>query len=183
MISEEEIEFYKTIIHELNIVFDVGCGDDNIFDELKPGIEAHLFDPLTNKHLLPKIEGKKNIKYNNFGLGSKRAMMKFHPAYYSILLRNDVKRFTDHSEIEIFVDTVDNYCEGKKINKIDLLKIDTEGFDLEVIMGSVNMLDKIKYIQFEDWTNELTLETLQLLTPYKDKIVFNSNPKNYFITL
>jgi hypothetical protein len=54
---------------------------------------------------------------------------------------------------KIYVDTstVDIYCEKFNINKINFLKIDTEGAELDVLKGSENMLknNKIDHIQFE----------------------------------
>jgi len=51
----------------------------------------------------------------------------------------------------VFIDTIDNYCIKKNINEIDFLKIDTEGHELEVLKGAINLLkeERIKIIQFE----------------------------------
>lgn len=182
MISEEEISFYQSILHELNIVFDVGCRDDNVFDELKPGIEVHLFDPVQNEQLIKKIAGKSNIHFNNIGLGDKKTTTVFHPAYASILLRDDEPKCTDHTEIIIQVDTVKNYCTEKNIHHIDLLKIDTEGYDFNVIKGCGDMLKNIRYIQFEDWTDELTEQIIQYL-PHHKLIDLGSKPKNFVAIL
>ncbi len=182
MISEEEIEFYKSVIDELNIVFDVGCQHDNIFDELKAGIEIHLFDPMSSDKLLSKINGKQNIRYNKYGLSSKREKVKFHPSYGSILLRQEERKFNDHTEIEIFVDTINNYCTENNIEKIDLLKIDTEGYDFEVIKGASQLLHNIKYIQFEHWNNGLTNDIIEFLRPHKI-IPLDGKPKNFIAVL
>ena len=181
MISEEEILFYRSIMHDLHVVFDVGCRDDNIFDELKPGIEVHLFDPVQRSGLLQKIDGKKNITYNNIGLGDKKTTTPFHPAYGSILLRDDPK-CTDHHEITINIDTIKNYCDEKNIHHIDLLKIDTEGYDFNVIKGCGDMIQNIRYIQFEDWTEELTKEIIQYLPTHK-LIDLGGKPKNFVAIL
>jgi len=181
MISEEEISFYQSIIHKLNVVFDVGCRDDNVFDELKPGIEVHLFDPVQRNSLIEKISGKPKIHFNNIGLGDQKTSSVFHPAYGSILLRDDPK-CTDHHEITINIDTVENYCRDKNITRIDLLKIDTEGYDLNVIKGCGDMIRNIKYIQFEDWDDEMVIATIKYLQP-KELITLNSKPKNFVAIL
>lgn len=181
MISESEIQFYKSIINELNVVFDVGCQHDNIFDELKPGIEVHLFDPVKSIRLLDKIKGKNNITYNNIALGSKRTTMPFHIAYGSFLHLQD-KKFTDQHETLVDVDTGLNYCKRKNIQQIDFLKIDTEGFDFEVIKGFWYMIKNIRYVQFEDWSKELTDDIIQYLSP-KKIIELDGKPKNYVAVL
>tara|TARA_B100000963_G_scaffold319305_1_gene301078 strand:+ start:282 stop:1007 length:726 start_codon:yes stop_codon:yes gene_type:complete len=45
--------------------------------------------------------------------------------------------------------TLDDYLERKKIKNIDFLKIDTEGYEFEVIKGVKKNLKKIKIILFE----------------------------------
>jgi hypothetical protein len=52
---------------------------------------------------------------------------------------------------EIEVSTVDRYCLEHEIPFIDLLKSDTQGFDLEVIKGAQRLLDarKIHLIYLE----------------------------------
>ena len=47
--------------------------------------------------------------------------------------------------------TLDGYCKAKNITEIDLVKIDTEGFELEVFEGAINTFAKIKpkFIQIE----------------------------------
>ena len=51
----------------------------------------------------------------------------------------------------VSVKTVDNYALDKKIKFIDILKIDTQGYENKVLEGSKNLLEnkKIHYIQLE----------------------------------
>ena len=42
-----------------------------------------------------------------------------------------------------------NYIVINKINKIDLLKIDTEGFEFDVLSGLEDEIKKVRYIFFE----------------------------------
>jgi Methyltransferase FkbM domain len=44
--------------------------------------------------------------------------------------------------ITVQIDTVDRYCHQHSIRKIDLLKIDTQGYDLEVLCGAGQMLSE-----------------------------------------
>ncbi len=45
--------------------------------------------------------------------------------------------------------TIDDYCSKNKLTRIDFLKIDTDGHDLQVLKGALGMLHTIKYIQIE----------------------------------
>ena len=51
----------------------------------------------------------------------------------------------------ITLTTLDIYCEERGIEEIGLLKIDTEGFDLEVLKGGAEMLkhQRVSFIQTE----------------------------------
>ena len=53
--------------------------------------------------------------------------------------------------LNVKLTTLDNFVEEKKLTHIDILKIDTEGFEEEVLKGSLKTLksNKIKYIELE----------------------------------
>ena len=42
--------------------------------------------------------------------------------------------------IPVQVQTIDDYCDKNSIGQIDILKIDTQGFDYEVLKGAERML-------------------------------------------
>jgi len=51
----------------------------------------------------------------------------------------------------IHIETIDRYCAQQNISSIDILKTDTEGFDIEVLRGASNFLleQKVKYVYAE----------------------------------
>jgi len=55
-------------------------------------------------------------------------------------------------EIEtVRLDTLENYCREKNIQKIDFLKVDVEGHELEVFKGGTSLFreGRVRVIQFE----------------------------------
>jgi len=55
-------------------------------------------------------------------------------------------------EVEIVqLDTLENYCHSRDIQKIDFMKIDVEGHELEVFKGGVSLFreGRVRVIQFE----------------------------------
>ena len=174
MIHTVEIEWYKQIMPDLDIVFDVGCRSDNIFYRLNPELDIHLFDPTDY--------GKHKGKYNQIALGEKKGELKYYPEYGS-LHKREFKggkwAHLTHEFLIIQVDTVDNYCEENNIDHIDLLKIDAEGWDYQVLLGAINILQKIKYIQFEDWRGDQVENIKKLLLPYFTIAELGGKPMNY----
>ena len=176
--SPEEIEIYKKIIPNCNVIFDVGCRNDNIFYEINPKAKVHLFDPELNEALSSDV----NIKYNNIAIGDYKGVTEFHPNYGSILERTDEKRFDgQHYSVQVPIDTIENYCKKNNIKSIDYLKIDTEGYDYNVLKGCGKMLSKIKYIQFEDWDVKTNSQIFELLLGY-NLYTINSSPKNFILS-
>ena len=74
---------------------------------------------------------------------------------------------------KVKVVTLDNFCKSKKINKIDFLKIDVEGFEYMVLLGSKNIIKNVKYIMIEIQKNDM-------YTNYSKNKIENFLKKNKF---
>lgn len=72
------------------------------------------------------------------------------PGGESVGIDTDHSTFTEFSEVRVV--TVDGFVAENGINRVDVLKIDTEGNDPLVIIGSTNTLAHFKpsYVQFEN---------------------------------
>lgn len=77
--------------------------------------------------------------------------------------------------IMVPVITLDDYCEERSIEKIDLLKIDVEGHELEVLRGAQALIDagRIEMIQFE--FNFLNIYSRSLFSDFESLL------KNYHL--
>jgi FkbM family methyltransferase len=123
------------------------------FDKLKKNIENLNFK---NEYCLNNIglsydvgEGFINQTYetssstiNDFNFDSKYLKRKLK----ILNIKND-KKF--YKKIPIKISNLDNYINKKKINKIDILKIDTEGYEYNIIRGLSQNYKIIKFIYFE----------------------------------
>ncbi|NMB57366.1 FkbM family methyltransferase [Candidatus Beckwithbacteria bacterium] len=146
------------------VFFDVGAniGDYSLFlNQIYPQAQIHAFEPNPNafKKLSEKTKIVKNIIANNYGLGEEKKQIKLY-SYKKMkntqlgtckkdILNNlfDVKdQIISH---KINIQTLDYYCNERKIEKIDLLKIDVEGYELAVLKGAKKILPKTRIIQFE----------------------------------
>jgi hypothetical protein len=86
-------------------------------------------------------------------------------------------------KIKVKVKTIDDYCKKKKIKKINLLKIDTQGFEDKVLEGAKQMLasNRIEIIELElilGFAYERTLSFFDIekhLNKYKYKLISIKN--------
>lgn len=172
------IKFILSIVEIKNkyIFFDVGANTGQSIDRFlnfRKNILIYSFEPtpemfsILKKKYLQKICEKK-IFINNFGLGSVPEEREFYTFKYnsinSFIPIEKNSKFEKSRKININqnnsnfqkiikanVSTLDLYCEKNNIIEIDLLKIDTQGFEPEILKGSQNMLSnqKIKIIEIE----------------------------------
>ena len=154
-------------------------------------IDFHLFDPiLKTKKFIQKLNFK-NIFYNNIAIHNFDGKSKFflnnffEPSGSSIqsINKNDKlwkisrKIFLqiisfkfnvgDFEKITVDCKTLDSYIFENKINNIDILKIDTEGNEFNVLIGSIETLKskKIKIIYLE------IMELKNIFNKKKNKII------------
>lgn len=78
---------------------------------------------------------------------------------------------TQVSENIITATTLDSLLENCELNQIDILKIDTEGHELEVLRGAQETLKKVKYLHIELNQSEYSLgEMFSLIYNFSRKI-------------
>lgn len=138
-----ELDFLKKIINDIDVIFDVGCRKDSAFIDFKK--EVHYFDPMEEFISNLQKQKNKNIikKFNSFGLGNENISKRYNIRSQSIV-RNSGGKFTNIKIKKGF-----DYCKDNNIKSIDFIKIDTEGYELEVLKGMGDILKNIKIIQFE----------------------------------
>ena len=134
------------------VVFDVGSNEGQSIESFRSHVHTssiHAFQPsaktfgiLESKHAAtPGV-----VRLNNFGLRSRHesrelvenaesGMSSFlapgRDCWGEIVLRSQVK-----------LETLDDYTSLSQISYVDILKIDTQGFELEALKGSVRMISE-----------------------------------------
>jgi FkbM family methyltransferase len=100
-------------------------------------------------------EGQKKLSINKLSMTSTFSKVKKKSKYYR------VKKFIVGNQKvfeKVKVKKLDNFVKMIKIkNKIDLLKIDTEGHELEVLKSGIKTLSKVKFILIEFRLNDMYL--------------------------
>ena len=159
--GKDPLSDVRKFLHNDNpIIFDVGANVGQSvkkFREAFPKCTTHSFEPSPTtfevlKKQAPQLE---SVHLWNHALGSSPGPMKFLENSSSVMSSflpiskdgwGQIKK-----ETLVQVKTIDQFCQEENIQQIDLLKSDTQGFDLEVFKGAENTIqaNKIGLIYFE----------------------------------
>jgi FkbM family methyltransferase len=144
------------------VLFDVGANHGSytrFLRQFSPGAHIHAFEPhpATFASLRARAEGP-GITLLNLAVSDTAGKLLLHDFAGSdgstqASLGQESVRMFDANIVshEVDVTTIDDYVEKAGLTQIDLLKIDTEGFDINVLRGARLALARgaIKTIQFE----------------------------------
>ena len=94
-----------------------------------------------------------------------------------LVTKTNKNNFED--KIKVKVETIDNYCKKNNIKTINLLKIDTQGFEDKVLGGAKQMLNynRIEIIELElilGFAYEKTLSFFDI-EKYLNKYIYNND--------
>jgi len=90
---------------------------------------------------------KNNFLTYNIAIGDKNEEMEFiisSKSNWSKIRMNNEKINPEDKIIKIPVKTLDSFVKENNITKIDLLRMDVEGFEYNIILGANNVLEKYK---------------------------------------
>ena len=169
-LPKEEMELFKQL-KDLKVIFDVGAREDIEYLDLWPESEHHLFEPnpVFFEELAKKTENKPNVFANNYGLGDKEEVKGYNEGLQAFAGVGGCPE-NYKSDLEFPIKTLDSYVIEKDIKQIDFLKIDTEGYDLKVLLGATNWFHIIRFIQYEHWGKHNNLMIKGLLSEDFDTV-------------
>ncbi|MFU8781179.1 MAG: FkbM family methyltransferase [Kiritimatiellia bacterium] len=142
--GRDDIHDLRRVGGEFNMIFDVGANIGQSVRKFKrafPGAVIHSFEPVSTVYATLQSEvgmlDKLHLHRLALGAVSGRAQIRVRAnnTMHTMVKVNDAVY-----EETVEVQTVDLFCSTSGISGIDLLKIDVEGFDLEVLRGAVSML-------------------------------------------
>ena len=157
-------EIYKKYIKKNPVIIDIGANEGQSikrFNLIFNNCVIHSFEPITKcfDQMVKNFPDKKFIK-NNYALSDKNTNKEFfiNKNSYTSSFNRINKNYDDNNEkdkiknsIKVKTLTLDTYINFNKIKKIDILKIDTQGHELNVLKGSKKSLKKnmINFIEVE----------------------------------
>lgn len=182
-------EIYKSKLNNSSIIFDIGANQGQSIERFKnlfPNAQIHAFEPIQFEFqkLNEKYHNDPNIILNNlavaevsgernFNITAKTGNSSFNkikPNTKWLKVRSKQFNTSENEYIKkiesVKITTLDDYCKNNQINKIDLIKIDTQGYEDKILQGAKNilsdnivsaieceiMLDNVyeKYLNFSD---------------------------------
>lgn len=145
------------------VVFDVGANIGQTvtkWNKFFPKTSYHCFEPVqgTMQQLQKNTSGLRNVTYHHCALGAEiktEEITLFQDSRMNTLHESKGDPTVNHGKETIHIKTADTICEQAGINHIDFVKIDTEGFDIEVLKGAQTLLKekRITFIQVEAGMN------------------------------
>jgi FkbM family methyltransferase len=139
----------KRLVSPSPTIFDVGANVGqtvNNFRESFQNSHIHAFEPgrVTFTALKEHCGSYRGVTLNNMALGSSKETRTFLENEYNVMssfLEIGSAGWGAISERNLIeINTVDDYCDTRHIEKIDILKSDTQGFDLEVLKGAERII-------------------------------------------
>lgn len=175
--QHQQIDFddlLRSKIQKDPIIFDIGGNKGQSVEKYLKIFNnpiIHSFEPIKKEfdHMFEKFNNFNNIFLNNFALGDKSEQKEFNITAMTgsssfnklnqgtdwLKLRSKEYDTTEKNYIitkeKVIIKKLDDYCMENKINQIDLVKIDTQGYEDKVLEGGINTIkgNKIKAIVTE----------------------------------
>lgn len=137
----------------LNNFFDVGANVGKVTKYVSkhfPKCKIYSFEPINSTFNVLKencnlLKNNNIFIYNNaFGSNINDILMcsKIKSSLSKVISNNYILQKDDREIVNVKCNTIDNFCKINNILNINFLKIDTEGYDLQVLIGSELMLTK-----------------------------------------
>lgn len=153
---------YRFKNYNFNLFFDIGANVGQTVNAIRnnfPTAKIWSFEPAQKTFEMLKANTvDKNVTCWQLGFGSQNMETEIfinqdnHTEPSNSIFNNQNNKINGNQKKEkIKIETLDAFCKKHSINKIDYVKIDTEGYDFEVLKGSYKFLkaQKISFIEVE----------------------------------
>lgn len=176
-VSKSKYQIVKQLVKEKDkiIILDVGAHKGETIEDVKAifkkNIEIYSFEPTRSLYLAlqEKYRNDNNIHIYNLALGkdnSNKILYKSDFSPTNSLNKPNISEYKKYGfavadklqnqqEEEISVMKLYDWIEENRIESIDILKIDTQGYELNVLKGLENKIDIVSLIitelQFRDF--------------------------------
>jgi len=140
--------------HNVRTVFDVGANVGQSAEEYArafPNAKIYSFEPVTAtfQQLIKNTAKLSQVRAFKVGFGDANSSAEIYVSELSVL--SSIKNCSGTEKETVSIRRVDDFASENSISEIDFMKIDTEGYECEVLRGAQGMLNaqrvKILYIE------------------------------------
>lgn len=155
-----EYALLKHVLPNCSVFFDVGANKGEwtsyiIAEKGQAPYKCVLFEPGANAFAQLKniFNNNQHVELNNVAVSNTPGSLEFYEEENAGGMSSAVKGWSPENiePVQVPCTTVDQEITAKKLNTVDFIKIDVEGFDLKVMEGAAKSLKAqlIGLIQFE----------------------------------
>lgn len=152
--EKDEIEIIRKYVKKDDVVLDIGAniGYHTIVlsDLVGTAGKVYSVEPFSKNFQLLK----KNISCNSLtnvfpdkiclGEAKKETRVRIYQDYaYNSILNVSRNRSLGISET-VKMDTLDNFAAAKRLNRLDFIKMDVEGYEYKILLGAAKVLDRFR---------------------------------------
>jgi FkbM family methyltransferase len=155
--KEKEHEYLYREINVDDIILDVGSNIGLVAVQMSAIAEkgeVHAFEPFSKNHarLMEHISMNniKNIIPNNLGMSDKSETVAMSSPNEE---NSGMTRVDPDADGDLPLTTIDDYCKRAGIQKLDLIKMDIEGYEAKALHGGKEVLKNLKptlFIELDD---------------------------------
>ena len=160
---KDEVERSLNLLgYSPRVFVDIGAHEGNYTRELLkiyPQTICHLFEPSkkNNTYLNKIFSNRENIFIHSYSLSDSNSIGKLYSDKNGSQLGSLAKRYLEKElnvnfefSEEVFIKRFDEYWLQENLpEKIDFMKIDVEGYEMNVLKGVGELIENISLIQFE----------------------------------
>ena len=153
----------------IKTIIDIGANEGQFIDKISkilPGVNIYSFEPLKDSFikLEKKISDKKNITVFNFALGDEEKENIINRNEYSPssslleltdLHKNAFPITKKVKEERVYIKVLDKIASELELKKKVMIKIDVQGYELNVLRGAENAIKDVDIILIETSFYEL----------------------------
>jgi len=184
--QDKVFKFIKTVSsNKINTLFDIGSHKGEYIINISKSFSINKIfgfepNPRSYEKLLKNIKKMNNTEVFNIAAGKEDGIsilnQNIESSSSSINKLNERSKYFKRkyfffnffrkkeyiNPVEIKILSLEKFINSKKIGFIDLLKIDTEGYELNVIKGLGDNISKVKLIHLEHHFDDMVLKNYKL---------------------
>jgi FkbM family methyltransferase len=185
--ARNEMDYFANFISLGDFVVDIGCnvGTHTMFFSEKVGINGHVFSidaqmaAIALTSLTASVQRRDNISVFNVAVGEKYELVKFPNPDYNLQNNFGALRKSDGGKVVPQIQ-----LDGLKLNKVDFIKMDIEGDELNALKGAQETISQHRpKISCEILEESAKTGIMNFLDDfgyiYEDHTIPAFNPKNF----